>query len=107
MLIPLAMLLLAIPLVLALVRANELFCLKYDGERVRVVRGRIPQELLGDIGDVLRSVPTERVTLRGVVEDRAARLYADGALSEAQRQQLRNVIGQWPVIRIRTAPRRK
>lgn len=106
LLIPLALLLIAIPLVIALVRANELFCLRVSGTRVAVVRGRIPQGLLDELGDVFRKSPAE-VTLRGVSEGGHARVYADGELSEAMRQRIRNVIGQWPVVRIRNAPPRR
>lgn len=101
--IPLLLLILAIPLVLALVRANELFCLRWNGERLRIVRGRLPKALLDDIDDILRRGTVAPVTLRGVSEDRIVRAYADGALSDAQRQQLRNVLAQWPVAKLRAA----
>ncbi len=93
------------PLVVALLRANELFYLRYAGGRLRVARGRIPQALLDDIADVLRDPPVEAVGIRGVSEDGRAVLYAEGALGEGQRQRLRNVVARWPVVRIRSAPR--
>src|SRR4051812_48187085 len=96
----------AIPLVLALLRANELFCLRTRGGVLRVARGRIPQQLLNDIADILREPPSGEVTLRGVVEDRRARLYVDAELTDGQRQRLRNVISTWPLAKIRNAPRR-
>ena len=105
LLIPLLLLLGLIPLVLALVRANELFCLRARGERLRIVRGRIPQKLLADIGDILRRPPVNDAVIRVVVEDRAPRVYVEGDLSDAQRQQLRNTVSMWPVARIRSAPR--
>lgn len=94
------------PLAVALLRANELFFLRLQGGRLRVVRGRIPQELLNDMADVLRHPPVERGSIRGVSEDGRAQVYAKGDLSEAQQQRLRNVLGRWPVPRIRNAPRR-
>ena len=33
------------------------------------------------------------------------RIYADVELSEAQRQQIRNVVSAWPVAKVRNAPR--
>jgi hypothetical protein len=104
LIIPLLLLVVAIPLVVMLVRANELFCLRVSGTRVAVVRGRIPQRLLDDLADVFRAAPAE-VVLRGVSEGGQARVYADGEVSEAVRQRIRNVLAQWPVVRIRNAPR--
>jgi hypothetical protein len=105
LIVPLLLLLGLIPLVLALLRANELFCLRARGERLRIVRGRIPQKLLDDIGDILRRPPVEDAVIRVVVEDRAPRVYVQGELSDAQRQQLRNTVSMWPVARIRSAPK--
>lgn len=106
LLLPLALLLLVIPLVLALVRANELFCLRVRGERTVIARGRIPQGLLDDINDILRRPPVDRATLRAVVEDGMPRFYVEGELTDAQRQQLRNILSRWPIAKIRNAPRR-
>jgi hypothetical protein len=72
---------------------------------VRVRRGALPKELLDDLEDVLRGGEGGPAELRGVVEDRRVRLYAEGELSDAQRQRLRNAIGRWPVAKIRAARR--
>jgi len=103
----LLLLVLTAPLVVALLRANELFCLRFGGGRIRIARGRIPQRLLDDIHDVVRDPPEVKGTLRGVSEGGRVRLYADADLSDAQRQRLRNVIGQWSVTQVRNAPRRR
>lgn len=103
--IALLLLLLTIPLVVALMRANELFCLKIQGGKVRVARGRIPPALLGDLTDILGAPRVMEGTLRGVVEDRAVRVYAEAELTDAQKQQIRNVVGRWPVAKIRNAPK--
>ena len=79
LIIPLLLLVVAIPLVVMLVRANELFCLRVSGTRVAVLRGRIPQRLLDELGDVFRAAPAE-VVLRGMSEGGQARVYADGEL---------------------------
>jgi hypothetical protein len=102
----LVLLLLAIPLVVALMRANELFCLKLRDGGLHVARGRIPPALLGDLADILRDPEVREGTLRGVVEDRIVRIYADAELSDAQRQRIRNVVSAWPVAKVRNAPRR-
>ena len=103
----LALLLLLVtgPLVVALLRANELFYLRLSGGTIRVARGRIPQRLLDDVADVLRDPPVAEGSLRGVSEDGRVRLYAEAELSDGQRQRLRNVIAAWPVVRVRNAPR--
>jgi len=103
--IALLLLLFTTPLVLALVRANELFYLQLRADRIRIARGRIPQRLLDDIADVLRSPPVHAGTLRGVSEDGRVRLYAEAELTDGQRQQLRNILGGWQVAQIRNAPR--
>ena len=103
--IALLLLLFTAPLVVALLRANERFCLRLRGGRLRIARGRIPQRLLDDIGDVVGDPPGAEGTLRGVSEDGRVRLYAEADLSEAQRQRLRNVLGQWSVTQVRNAPR--
>ncbi|HVY46637.1 MAG TPA: DUF3634 family protein [Minicystis sp.] len=103
--VPLLLLLAVAPLVIALLRANELFVVRFDGERLRVVRGRIPQGLVNELADVLRppGAPSggRVVTLRGVSEDARVRLYPQGELTEAEKQRLRNVIASWPVVRVR------
>ena len=103
--IALLLLLVTVPLVVALLRANELFYLRIRDARVHVVRGRIPQGLLDDIGDVLRDPPVREGALRGVSEDKRVRLYPEADLTEGQKQRLRNVIAQWPVTRVRNANR--
>jgi hypothetical protein len=103
--IALILLLATAPLVVALLRANELFMLRLHDGRVRIARGRIPQGLLDDIADVVRDPPVRAGSLRGVSEGGRVRLYPDADLSEAQRQRLRNVIAQWPVTRVRNANR--
>ncbi|HKQ69840.1 MAG TPA: DUF3634 family protein [Polyangiaceae bacterium] len=100
-----SLLVLAVPLILSIVRANELFFLRIRSGKVFVARGRIPQRLLDDMGDVVASVT--RASLRGVVEGGRPRLYATGELDANQRQRLRNLIGAWSTAQIRTAPRRR
>lgn len=108
LLIPLLLLLLAAPLVVALLRANELFVLRLRNGQLRVVRGRIPGQLLDDIRDVLRQSELSDVELKGVVEDGRAKLYAHGErFPRHLRQRLRNTISLWPVPKIRNAPKRR
>jgi hypothetical protein len=93
------------PLVLALVRANELFFVRVRHGTVRLVRGRVPPRLFDDLSDVVRKPAVLAADLRAVNEGGRPRLYAEGELSPEHKQRLRNVIGTWTVQQIRTAPR--
>ncbi|WP_437645855.1 DUF3634 family protein [Sorangium sp. So ce362] len=106
-LIPLALLAVVVPLIVALLRANELFYVRVEGRNVRLLRGRLPQRLLDDITDVLRAAPVGRGAVRVVVEDRRARVHVQGDISPEQAQQLRNTVSLWPVPKIRAAPKRR
>jgi hypothetical protein len=98
-------LLVSTPLVLALVRANELFLVRVRDGNVRLVRGRVPARLFDDVADVVRKPTVLRAELRAVNEGGRPRLYAEGELSPEHKQRLRNVIGEWSVQQIRNAPR--
>ncbi|MBK7583582.1 MAG: DUF3634 family protein [Myxococcales bacterium] len=102
----LILVLLGLPLWVAISRSNELFCLQVRGGKARVVRGRLPQRLLDELGDVLGRPPLRSARIRVVVEDRAARVVVDqGSVPPDQLQQLRNVVGTFPVAAIRAGGR--
>jgi hypothetical protein len=96
---------LSVPLVLSILRANELFFLRVRDGGVRLVRGRVPARLFDDVADVVRRPAVLRADLRAVNEGGRPRLYAEGELSPEHKQRLRNVIGTWTVQQIRAAPR--
>jgi hypothetical protein len=97
-----AFLVVIFPLALAMMRANELFLLRVSEGKVTVRRGKLPQRLLDDIDDVMQTVPSG--TVRCVNEGGRPRAFADGAITPAQAQRLRNVIGEWSTAQIRHAP---
>src|SRR5688500_12795351 len=107
--VPLVLALIALlasaPLVLAIVRANELFLVRVRDGGLRLVRGRVPSRLFDDLADVVRKPAVVRADLRAVNEGGRPRLYAEGELSPEHKQRLRNVIGTWTVQQIRAAPR--
>jgi hypothetical protein len=106
LLIPALLLVLAVPLVIAMMRANELFVLRAKRGKLTRVRGRIPKELLDDIGDVLARAGLDDFEIRGVIEDGRPKLYGGGGdVPRPVRQQLRNVVGRWQVAEIRNAPK--
>jgi hypothetical protein len=97
---------LAIPLAIAILRSNEVVVLDVDDGRIHVRRGRIPQRMVSDLADVTTRPKIARATLKIVAEDGRPRLIAQGEMSDAQLQQLRNVVGLYRLPEIRNAPKR-
>jgi hypothetical protein len=87
-------------------RASELFVLRVERGKVRVVRGRIPQGLLNDVSDVVIK-PPRSARVRVLVRDGSPRVEPSGDLTPEQVQRLRNTISLWPVAKIKNAPRRR
>ena len=74
-----------------------------EGQIVRM-RGRGPAELVSDLEDVVgRARGSGRVMLR--LEGGRVVVRADGTFTEGTKQQMRNVVGRFPVARLRTARR--
>ena len=101
----LALSLLTIPLVISVRRATELFRLEVRNGKARFVRGRMPQSLLTDLEDIVRSPPLERAELWAVRRSGKAYLETKGEISADQRQRLRNVLGTYSLQRIRAGAR--
>jgi len=79
-----------------------------DVARGKVARlgGRAPAELVSDIEDILaRSGSTGRIIVQ--LESSRAIVRAEGSFDEATKQRLRNVVGRFPVARLRAARRVK
>ncbi|MBN1605211.1 MAG: DUF3634 family protein [Polyangiaceae bacterium] len=91
----------------ALARNLELARLRVRDGNAELVRGRLPPQLLGDVGDVLRAAHATRAEIQLVIEDGRPRVVAHG-LDEASAQRLRNVVGTYTVSQIRAgrSPRR-
>jgi hypothetical protein len=108
LLIPALLLVLSIPLVIGILRINELFVVRMRNGKVRVVRGRIPKQLLDDITDIARDLKVEAADVRAVVEDSRASIYVHGkGIPRPLRQRLRNTLAMWPLAKIRSAPKRR
>jgi Protein of unknown function (DUF3634) len=98
---------LALPLALAIARANELFVVEVDNGTPHLLRGRLPQRLLNDLSDVTARPKIAHAKLRVVSEDGRPRLIvASGDLSDGQIQQLRNVVGMYRVQEIKSGGKR-
>jgi hypothetical protein len=101
----LALSLFAIPLTISIRRSTELFRIKVRDGRASFVRGRLPQSLLTDVEDIVRSPPIERAELWAVRRSGKARLETKGEINAEQRQRLRNVVGMYSLQRIRAGAR--
>lgn len=88
------------PLGVAILRSNQLFVLRVEAGKVRFLRGRMPQGLLDDLADVVRGSSAQG-TLICISEDQRPRLTARGEFDAGLLQQLRNVVGLYPIQRIR------
>jgi hypothetical protein len=89
-----------LPLIISIRRGTELFLVKVrDGDAI-FRRGRMPQSLLDDIVDIVRSPRIERAELRAVRRGGQPELVVRGEVSSDQRQRLRNVLGRYSVQRI-------
>ena len=102
-----ALALLLVPLIVSIRRSTELFVVKVRGGKAQLSRGRIPQRLLDDIGDVVKAPPVSAATLRVVRRSGLPSLSIRGEIHPDQQQRLRNVIHRFGVTRIAAGGRRK
>jgi hypothetical protein len=96
-----------LPLVIAIRRGAELFVIKVRDGQAHFFRGRIPQGLLDEIGDVVRSPKVAEAELRVVRRSGKPELETRGELGADQAQRLRNVLGRYSVQRIAAGGRRR
>lgn len=83
-------------------RANELCTLRVESGKCRVVRGRAPPRLIGDVEEIAHRARVREATVRVVVESGEPRAIMDASVAEAVQQQIRNVVGQHRVVHFRT-----
>lgn len=86
-------------------RARILFEVEFRAGHLWRARGRIPPKLLHDFMDVTPRKPDTRLFIRCLVERDRARLVARGNVTDDLTQQLRNLLGLWPLVRLRSAPK--
>jgi len=96
-----------LPLVWAIRRSTELFVVKVRDGQAHFFRGHLPQGLLDEIADVVRSPRVAHVDLVVVRRDGRPELSCRGELHPDQAQRLRNVLGQYSVQRIAAGGRRR
>lgn len=84
-------------------RAHEVCIISVRGGKLLVVRGRAPQVLINDIGEVIRRAKVRGTTVRIVKEGGGAHISASG-VDDATAQRLRNVLGAHPYRLLASAP---
>lgn len=89
-----------IPLVISIRRSTELFKLRVSAGQARLVRGRIPQSLLGDFNDIVSSPPVQDAAVWAIREGGRAQLLTRGTIHPDQVQRLRNALGMYSLQRI-------
>ena len=87
-------------------RAARLFTLEIRAGRIETVRGNVPARLLAELGDVVGRARLEHARWVVVPRDGRPTLKSSVPLGAGLEQQLRNVLGQFTVAQIRSAPPR-
>jgi hypothetical protein len=76
-----------------------------DG-KVEVAKGAMAPRIVSDIQDVLRRPRVQSATIRVIRNRDHAKVELTGDLSQAQQQQLRNVVGSVPLAKLGNGHRR-
>lgn len=77
-----------------------------DGE-LTVVKGGISPRVLADLRDVVKRPKVRRAQLRIMRRKDRAEVLVTGSISDAQAQQLRNVVGTVPLAKLTNARSKK
>ena len=97
----------AIPVVVGLSRLSELFVVDVNDGKATLRRGRVPPRLLADMRDVVKQPAVASASVRVTIENTRPMLrVTSGAISDAQVQRLRNVVGTWTTKQIREGARK-
>lgn len=83
-------------------RSSELFSLSWRTGELRLVRGRIPAMLRGDLAEALKQMRIERCHVTAHKEERGARLSVSG-MDDFAAQRLRNIFQLYPMSQLRVA----
>ena len=98
-------LILTVAVTLAARRALLVFEIEVRDRKVTRARGRIPQALLNDLLVVCPRGHDSKLTIVCRGERGSARLVATGPLDADTVQRMRNLVGLWPLARLKSAPR--
>ena len=78
-----------------------------DDGHVKVVRGAIAPRVLADLRDIAQRPRVASGTVRIVRAKDRAQVEIAGAFTDAQRQQIRNVVGTVPLAKLTNAGKKK
>ncbi len=96
---------LVVTVTLAARRALVIFEIHVSDGKLTRARGRIPQALLSDFLVVCPRGHDSKLTIVCRVEQGRARLITSGPLDEDTLQRMRNLLGLWPLARLKGSPR--
>jgi hypothetical protein len=85
----------------------RLFVIEVHEGAVARLRGRIPRPLLSDIADVVARARARRLRIICRIEDGHVRVEVIGDHHPEFVQTLRNLVGGYPLARLKQAPRAK
>lgn len=74
--------------------------------KIEVARGSMSPRIVSDLEDVLRRPKVSRATVRVLRNREHAKVEVKGDVSQAQEQQIRNVVGSVPLAKLRNGPKR-
>lgn len=84
-------------------RSQELFVLSIRGGKARLVRGRIPGMLKGDLTEAATQMRVKRCTVTARRDEGRARVDVSG-MSDFEAQRVRNIFQLYPMSALRAAP---
>ncbi|HSC86476.1 MAG TPA: DUF3634 family protein [Polyangiaceae bacterium] len=87
-------------------RSARLFVVELKDGRIGSAKGHLPPRLLSELEDVLVRARLSEVRLEGLPRGGAPTFVSRPALPPGVQQQLRNVLGQFTLTQIRSAPPR-
>jgi hypothetical protein len=93
--------LLLLPIVRGVWLSTELFRLTARAGELRLVRGRLPPALFGELSEIARREKLDGVEIRAILEGGAPKLLVQGRGGLAAEQPLRNVLGRFSLAQIR------
>jgi hypothetical protein len=89
-------------------RAAITVCLaNVDDGHLKIVKGGLAPRVLADLRDIALRPRVSSGTIRIVRAKDRARVEIAGEFTDAQRQQIRNVVGTVPLAKLTNAPRKK
>jgi hypothetical protein len=86
--------------------AITLCVLEVRGGKVEVAKGAMSPRIVSDIEDVMRRPRVVRATVRVLRNRDHAKVELTGDVSQAQQQQLRNVVGSVPLAKLTNGRKR-